>query len=100
MSSGSSSATVAGSSTADTATSSAPSRAGGGIPKPVFSSPGQVEQTSTSNKVDIDALVAKYAFPEELDKARQWIRKEDNEKRIKELRKELDYIQSTNWQFE
>lgn len=37
---------------------------------------------------------------QDLEKSRKAVAKEENEKRVKSLRKELDHIQSTNWMFE
>ena len=37
---------------------------------------------------------------QDLEKSRKAVTKEENEKRVKALRKELDHIQSTNWMYE
>jgi len=75
------------------------------LPKPVLSSPAQIEaeaelEISPNSKARLDQLIARHAFPEDLEKSRKAVAKEENEKRVKALRKELDHIQSTNWMFE
>ena len=69
------------------------------LAKPVFASPSQIEEESASS-VTADALVSRHAFNEDLDKAKEAIKREEHDKRIKTLRKELDYLAKTNWQFE
>lgn len=69
----------------------------------IYSSPsqGQMEMALDAHaKSQLEALIAKHSFPEDLDKALQQLRREDHEKRIKALRQELDHIQATQWQFE
>ena len=95
------------------------------LPKPVLSSPAQIEaeaelEISPNSKARLDQLIARHAFPEvyyfffvwnlrfkkhitdiqDLEKSRKAVTKEENEKRVKALRKELDHIQSTNWMYE
>ena len=74
--------------------------AGGSKPliKPIFSSPGQLDSVDTTGSME--AIVNKHLFPEELDKFMNNMRKEEHEKRIKALRKELDYIAETDWKFQ
>ena len=47
----------------------------------------------------MDTLITKLSFPDELEKIRKQVAKEDHKKRLQNLRKELNYINSTNWQF-
>ena len=47
----------------------------------------------------MDTLITKLSFPDELDKSRKQVSKEEHKKRLQNLRKELNYINSTNWQF-
>ena len=76
----------------------------GSLPKPVLNSPAQLEaasesSTSSSNSAQMDNLLTKLLFPEELEKSQKQVKKEEHKKRLQNLRKELDYINSTNWQF-
>ena len=72
----------------------------GGLPKPVLNSPAQLEASeAASNSAQMDNLITKLSFPDELDKNHKQIVKEEHKKRLQNLRKELDYINSTNWQF-
>jgi hypothetical protein len=77
----------------------------GSLPKPVLNSPAQLEAasessaTSSSNSAQMDNWLTKLLFPEELDKSQKQVKKEEHKKRLQNLRKELDYINSTNWQF-
>lgn len=110
MASSSSSAVTSVSSSSTKSTSNIVS-AGGAISKPlvkpVFSSPGQIG-TSTANKLssgvveesEIDKLINKHCFKEDIEKAFQQMKKEEHEKRIKNLRKELDNLAETNWMYD
>ena len=72
----------------------------GGLPKPVLNSPAQLAETNSSgNTAQMDTLITKLSFPDELDKIRKQVSKEEHKKRLQNLRKELNYINSTNWQF-
>ena len=77
----------------------------GSLPKPVLNSPAQLEAASesstnsSSNSAQMDNLLTKLLFPEELEKSQKQVKKEEHKKRLQNLRKELDYINSTNWQF-
>lgn len=86
-------------------------------PQPVFSTPNQLEQSepsmssnhetpsqdsaestaTTSNQME--ALVQRYIYHQELDKAHEQMKREEHEKRIKSLRKELDWIASSQWMY-
>ena len=81
------------------ASGSAGSGAGGNKPmmKPIFSSPGQLDSVDTGS---MEAMINKHLFPEELDKFMKNMKKDEHEKRIKALRKELDYIADTDWKFQ
>lgn len=70
------------------------------MPKPVLNSPAQLEASeSSSNSAQMDGLMAKFLFPEELEKNHKQLKKDEHKKRVQSLRKELDYISATNWQF-
>ena len=73
----------------------------GGLPKPVLNSPAQQLESSESaaNTSQMDNLITKLSFPDELEKNHKQIVKEEHKKRIQSLRKELDYISATNWRF-
>lgn len=83
---------------------------------PVFSTPSQlehVEQSSTNNQDhttsdgvsdastgnQMEALVTRYYYHQELDKAHEQMKREEHEKRLKAIRKELDWISSTQWMY-
>ena len=73
----------------------------GGLPKPVLNSPAQQLESSESatNSSQMEQLITKLSFPDELEKNHKQIVKEEHKKRIQNLRKELDYINATNWRF-
>ena len=73
----------------------------GGLPKPVLNSPAQQLESSESsaNTTQMEHLITKLSFPDELEKNQKQIVKEEHKKRITNLRKELDYISATNWRF-
>ena len=83
---------------------------------PIFSTPSQlehVEQSSTANQGNasqdsaldtstsnqMETLVTRYYYHQELDKAHEQMKREEHEKRLKSLRKELDWIASTQWMY-
>lgn len=43
---------------------------------------------------------SRHSFPEDVSKSLATITKEEHTKRLKNLRKELDYVEKTNWQYE
>ena len=73
----------------------------GGLPKPVLNSPAQQLESSeaSANSSQMDQLITKLSFPDELEKNQKQIVKEEHKKRMQNLRKELDYISATNWMF-
>lgn len=73
----------------------------GGLPKPVLYSPAQQQEASesSSSSAQMDTLIQKLSFPDDLEKSRKQVSKDEHKKRLQNLRKELDYINSTNWQF-
>lgn len=73
----------------------------GGLPKPVLNSPAQQLESSESSEKSsqMEQLITKLSFPDELEKNHKQITKEEHKKRIQNLRKELDYINATNWRF-
>ena len=42
----------------------------------------------------------RHSFPDDVSKAQAAVKKEEHLKRMKSLRKELDYIDKTAWQFD
>ena len=69
----------------------------------IYSSPTSNQMDTaleSASKSQLEALIAKHSFPQDLDKALAQLRAEDHEKRVKGLRKELDYIANTNWMYE
>ena len=71
----------------------------GGLPKPVLNSPAQLAE-SNSNSAQMDTLITKLSFPDELEKNRKQVAKEEHKKRLDSMRKDLlNYIDATNWQF-
>jgi len=76
-----------------------------GLIKPVFASPSALSQDSVgglavSSGNMIDNLITRHSFPEDVSKSLTTITKEEHIKRVKNLRKELDYVERTNWQYE
>lgn len=51
-----------------------------------------------SNKMN--SLIDKHVFNHVVDNSHKALEKEEHEKRLKELKKELDYINNSNWMFE
>jgi len=70
----------------------------GGPVKPVFASPTGVEVTAAGSL--IEGLVTRHSFPDDVSKAQAAVKKEEHLKRMKSLRKELDYIDKTAWMFD
>jgi len=83
---------------------------------PIFSTPSQIvqrEQSSCDNQENtsqdiisdpstsnqMEALVTRYYYHQELDKAHEQMKREEHEKRLKALRKELDGIAATQWMY-
>jgi hypothetical protein len=66
--------------------------------KPVFASPTGVEATVAGSV--IEGLVTRHSFPDDVAKAQAAVKKEEHLKRMKGLRKELDYLDKTAWQFD
>lgn len=76
----------------------------GGLPKPVLNSPAQQEAASepcsSSNSTQMDNLISKSSFPDDLEKNKSSVRDEEQRKRLQKLRKEIDYLKSTAWLYE
>lgn len=81
--------------------------------KPVFSSPGQMESesrsrgrsgsgsSSGSDGSGMDNLMSRHLFPDDVDKSYELMYKEEHEKRLKNLRKELEEnLESTAWRYQ
>ena len=45
-------------------------------------------------------MSSRHSFPDDVSKKLSEVQKEEHNKRMKNLRKELEYIDKTNWQFE
>lgn len=74
------------------------------LPKTVLSSPSQSEsQASTINSATTkkSSVFSRYKFEETVEKSRVQLAEQDaHQKRLRNLRKELDYIQETAWQYQ
>lgn len=75
------------------------------LPKTVVSSPSQIESQASSalnSSPSISSdLLNRIKFEETVDKNRsQTLDKDAHQKRIKQLRKELEYIQNTAWKYQ
>lgn len=66
--------------------------------KPVFASPTGLEAPTAGSL--IEGLVTRHSFPDDVAKAQAAVKKEEHLKRVKSLRKELDYIEKTAWMYE
>ena len=83
---------------------------------PVFSTPSQIEQAEQSSNCNqenssqdavtyaystnqMEALVTRYYYHQALDKEHEQMKQEEHDKRLKSLRKELDWISSTQWMY-
>ena len=51
-------------------------------------------------KYNFQHLFIRHSFPEDVSKSLTTITKEEHLKRVKSLRKELDYVEKTNWLYE
>lgn len=74
------------------------------LPKTVLSSPSQIESQgsalNSSPSISTD-LLNRIKFEETVDKtSSQTLEKDAHQKRMKQLRKELDYIQNTAWKYQ
>ena len=98
------------SSNAETVTpnsSSSRTQAGPSVPPPLLISPGssaaccKAKPELPANPAEqVEALVTKHLFPEELERAVASVSREEHDKRIKNLRKELDQLEKTAWRYE
>ena len=86
---------------------------GGGPVKPVFASPTGLEATAAGSLIEglvtrwksffgfqFEHLDLRHSFPDDVSKAQAAVKKEEHLKRMKSLRKELDYIDKTAWMFD
>ena len=48
----------------------------------------------------LDFAIFRHSFPDDVSKAQASVQKEEHAKRMRSLRKELEYIEKTNWQYE
>lgn len=69
------------------------------LPKTVISSPSQSEDQITSLNNTSPTILSRLKFEEAIDKNTTQIDKEAHLKRLKILRKELDYLQNTSWKY-
>lgn len=73
------------------------------LPKAVLSSPSQSDNqgstlnTSLNNTSSI--ILSRLKFEEAIEKSSVQIEKEAHQKRLKNLRKELDFLQTTSWRY-
>jgi len=76
---------------------------GAGPVKPVFNepSPGSALKSciSTSSGSALDKLVERHGLPDDVNKAIAEHRTDEHRHRMKNLRRELHYINETAWQF-
>ena len=72
---------------------------GKGPVKPVFASPTAGLEATVAGSV-IEGLITRHSFPDDVAKAQAAVKKEEHQKRMKSLRKELDFIDKTSWQFD
>jgi len=71
------------------------------LSKPILNSPAKLEASeSSSNSAQLEQYMKTPYFPEEFEKIQKQVKKEEHKKRLQNLRKELDYISSTNWMFQ
>lgn len=68
-----------------------------GVSKTVFSSPGQVEQGS---EVGSSVVMSRLLFEHTVDQNHTFLQRDEHQKRLKTLRKELDYLQTTAWKYQ
>ncbi|CAB4060402.1 unnamed protein product [Lepeophtheirus salmonis] len=70
--------------------------------RPVFSSPGQIEDGAKGSSLDnsnLELIMARHFFPDDVEKSLRAMQKEEHVKRLKNLRKSLEGLQKTQWQF-
>eukprot|EP00096_Caligus_rogercresseyi_P006197 TRINITY_DN22482_c0_g1_i1.p1 TRINITY_DN22482_c0_g1~~TRINITY_DN22482_c0_g1_i1.p1 ORF type:complete len:103 (-),score=38.38 TRINITY_DN22482_c0_g1_i1:161-469(-) len=70
--------------------------------RPVFSSPGQIEDGGKGSGLDntnLELIMARHFFPDDVEKSLRAMQKEEHLKRMKNLRKSLEGLQKTEWQF-
>lgn len=74
------------------------------LPKTVLSSPSQSEsQASTLNSATPtkSSVFSRYKFEETVEKSRVQLSEQDaHQKRLRHLRKQLDFIQETSWKYQ
>lgn len=74
-----------------------------GLSKTVLSSPGQSEsQTSelSSSPTSSSAILSRLKFEHSIDQNLSQLARDGHNKRLKTVRKELDYLQSTAWKYQ
>ena len=50
--------------------------------------------------VNFKLVLFRHSFPDDVSKSLSSVAKEEHQRRMKSLRKELDYLDKTAWQFE
>lgn len=71
------------------------------LPKTVISSPSQSEAHSSTSVGTTNSLLSILKFEEAAEKSKvQLLERDAHQKRLKQLRKELDYLQNTAWKYQ
>ena len=55
--------------------------------------------TAATSSVQMEALLQTLSLPEGLEKTYSQVQNDEHKKRLNELKKELDYLKTTDWQF-
>jgi hypothetical protein len=73
-----------------------------GLSKTVLSSPGQSESQASeiSSSPTSSAVFSRLKFEHSIDQSLSQLARDGHNKRLKMLRKELDYLQSTAWKYQ
>lgn len=74
-----------------------------GLSKTVLSSPGQSESQASelsSSLPSSTAVLSRLKFEHTIDQSLSQLARDGHNKRLKMLRKELDYLQSTAWKYQ
>lgn len=73
-----------------------------GLSKTVLSSPGQSEPQASeiSSSPTSSAVFSRLKFEHSVDQSLSQLARDGHSKRLKILRKELDYLQSTAWKYQ
>jgi len=66
--------------------------------KPVFSSPTGLDTSNTGSV--LDNFITRHSFREDVSKSLASVGKEEHQRRMKSLRKEVEQLEKTAWQYE